>query len=132
MNEVRISGKLGKDMVLRPTSNPNLNVGSFSIAVPKKSKKDPSGYETLWFDVTAFGSVATDNQHSLVKGAKVEITGRLDYQTWLDKESGAKRSKVCLIASELVVEQRQPEEERPYVPVALEPSDNPTFDDIPF
>jgi len=36
------------------------------------------------------------------KGKRVRVIGRLEYQTWNDKESGALRSRAVIVASQVL------------------------------
>lgn len=133
MNEVKISGRIGRDMELRATSRPGFNVGNFSIAVSKKSKKDPSGFETMWFDITVFGAKADQIAYQAVKGAKCLVSGRLDQQSWLDKQTGASRSKVVILANEVEFEApAQHQGEPPRSHGEFVSNSSPTMDNIPF
>lgn len=54
---------------------------------------------TLWIDVTAFDKVAENAVESLTKGDEVLMVGKLQTDEWEDRDSGAKRSKITLIAN---------------------------------
>lgn len=57
--------------------------------------------KTSYFDVVAWRNLAEDAANILEKGMSVIIVGRLEQQTWEDKESGAKRSRVQLLADRI-------------------------------
>jgi single-strand DNA-binding protein len=75
----------------------------FSIACNEYwTDKDGGRQEkTSYFDVVAWRNLAEDAANILEKGMSVIIVGRLEQQTWEDKESGAKRSRVQLLADRI-------------------------------
>ena len=101
-NSVVITGNLSRDPELRfgGSGTPVLRL---SVAVNKSKKNDSGGWdnEGMFFDVTAFGDLAENVASSLVKGNRVTVTGRLDVEKWQDKETGANRTKVAIIADDI-------------------------------
>ncbi len=101
-NSVVITGNLSRDPELRfgGSGTPVLRL---SVAVNKSKKNDSGGWdnEGMFFDVTAFGDLAENVASSLVKGNRVTVTGRLDVDKWQDKETGANRTKVVIIADDI-------------------------------
>jgi single-strand DNA-binding protein len=75
----------------------------FSIACNEYwNDKDGERQEkTSYFDVVAWRNLAEDAANILEKGMSVIIVGRLEQQTWEDKETGAKRSRVQLLADRI-------------------------------
>lgn len=75
----------------------------FSIACNEYwTDKDGERQEkTSFFEVVAWRNLAEDAANILEKGMSVIIVGRLEQQTWDDKETGAKRSKVQLLADRI-------------------------------
>ena len=53
--------------------------------------------ETTFVDVDAFGKTAETIGQYLKKGRPILIEGRLRYETWDDKTSGQKRSKLGVV-----------------------------------
>lgn len=72
----------------------DLDIARFSVAVNRKGKNP----RTDFFDCTAFGHVAANILEYKTKGDPVLIEGHLQQDTWDDKETGKKRSKVVIIA----------------------------------
>ncbi len=57
--------------------------------------------ETTFVDVTLWGKLAELAGEYLVKGKQVMIEGRLKLDTWDDKESGQKRSKLTVVGENM-------------------------------
>lgn len=57
--------------------------------------------DVLFIDVTAFNKTA-EAMMKLSKGQAVSIVGRLQLETWDDKNGGGKRSKHSVIADQIV------------------------------
>jgi single-strand DNA-binding protein len=99
-----ISGNLTRDADLRFTQG-GTAICTFSVASNYRFQKDGDWEEKVsFFDVTVWGqngeqvaSVLGSNG----KGAPVIVSGRLEQQTWEDKEGGGTRSKVVLVADEV-------------------------------
>lgn len=78
---------------------------TFSVAVGHYWT-DASGEKqekTSFFDVVAWRYLAEDVARVLDKGVRVIVTGRLEQRSWEDKDTGAKRSKVEILADEVAV-----------------------------
>jgi single-strand DNA-binding protein len=54
-----------------------------------------------FFDVKVWGPLAENVAHSVVKGCRVVVEGRLEQETWDDAATGEKRSKVVVVAEEV-------------------------------
>ena len=54
-----------------------------------------------FFNVVAWRFLAEDAANVLAKGVKVVVTGRLEQRSWDDKETGAKRSTVEVLADNI-------------------------------
>lgn len=108
-NTVVVEGNLA-----RPPEQSGNGPIKFSICWNARKKDDASGEWTSipnWFDVISWDreQVAAAG---LDKGTRVVVTGRLQQDTWEDKETGQKRSKVVVVADNVArtldrVEQRQ-------------------------
>ena len=66
-------------------------------------------------DVVVFGSRADGIAPRLAKGSKVAVSGRLRWSQWQDKQTGTNRSKLEVIADEVVflTPQQQPTNQAP-------------------
>lgn len=135
-NQVTIAGRLGRDPELRYIPS-GTAVCDIAVAVSDKVKKGDEWVEkTCWCDVTLWGRTAEIANEYLKKGSVVLISGRLEQETWQDKE-GNKRSKLKIVASTMQMgsksdRQSQPESREAAAVGAGEESD--PFDDssIPF
>ena len=90
-NVVVLQGRLTRDPEVKQTQSGKA-VCSFSLAVG--SGKD----QTSFFDITAWEKKAEFAGQYLKKGSAVLVTGSLSQQSWNDKDTGAKRSKVIVNA----------------------------------
>ena len=97
-NNVAIVGNLTRDPELR-FSNSGMAVARLSVAV---SKRRGDGEEKPGFyDVVCFREMAENVAESLTKGSRVMVTGELSWDSWEDRETGAKRSKVEILADDI-------------------------------
>ena len=101
INSVSMVGRVGKmgDNAFRtlPSGVPCL---SFSVALSSYTK-DAAGNlteKTTWVDCTYFGKSALGIQPYVRTGTLLGVHGRLDMSEWLDKATGAKRTKIGVIA----------------------------------
>lgn len=76
---------------------------SFSMAVNHYwTDTDGEKQEKVsFFNVVAWRFLAEDAANVLAKGVKVVVTGRLEQRSWDDKETGAKRSAVEVLADNI-------------------------------
>jgi single-strand DNA-binding protein len=99
INRVVLTGNLTRDPELRSTSG-GTPVCSLRIAVNTR-RKDASGNwvdKANYFDVTVWGAQGENCAQYLSKGRPVAIDGRLEWREWQDKDSGAKRQAVEIVA----------------------------------
>ena len=78
-------------------------VADFGIAYNTRRKNPTSGEwedgDTSFFDITCWDQLAENVAESLTKGTKVIVIGELRMDSWNDKESGDKRTKIKVTAS---------------------------------
>lgn len=91
VNQVILLGRLTRDVELRTTTT-GKNVAELSLAV------DRGNDEADFFDVVAWDKTAELLSQYTQKGSKVLVQGRLRQESWDDKETGKKRSKVVVTA----------------------------------
>ena len=97
VNHVIIIGRLTKDILLKFTSG-GMAIGSFSIAVNRRTKKgDQWVEEASFFDVSLFGKSAEGLAQYLTKGKQVAVEGELRQDRW--EQDGQNRSKVYISAN---------------------------------
>ncbi|MBC7979459.1 MAG: single-stranded DNA-binding protein [Armatimonadetes bacterium] len=102
LNKVMLIGNLTRDPELRHTPKGSA-VADLGVAVNRKIQDGNGGWkdETTFVDVTVWGSSAENAQKYLTKGRGVFIEGRLQMDTWDDKATGQKRSKLKVVADTL-------------------------------
>jgi len=94
LNKVMLGGNLTRDCENHTTPG-GLAICEFGLAVNRRMKdKD----ETCFVNVTVFGKQAEACAKYLAKGNNVYVEGRLVYETWEDRGSGAKRSALKVVA----------------------------------
>lgn len=98
LNKVLLLGNLTRDPELRYTPK-GTAVADLSIAVNRRVSDGSGNWsdETTFVDVTVWGNTAENCQKFLNKGRGVFIEGRLQLDTWEDKQSGQKRSKLKVV-----------------------------------
>ena len=99
LNEVRLIGRLTRDPVLRQTMSGH-SIADFGLATSRKYK-DSAGTqkeETTFVDCSCWGKLAEIVNNNLGKGRLVFVGGRLKFDSWDDKTTGAKRSKLSVTA----------------------------------
>jgi single-strand DNA-binding protein len=102
VNKVQIAGRLTRDPEVRFTTS-GTAISDISLAVSRfwKNDKGESQEETDFIDVTAFGRSAEIIEKHLHKGSPIFVEGRLKLDQWDDKQTGAKRSKLKVIAKSM-------------------------------
>lgn len=98
-------GNLTRDIELRhtPAGAPVCDLGmainrTYYVGSGKDGEKKEKKEETVFVDVTVWGRQAETCAEYLEKGRKVLVDGRLTLDTWDDKETGQKRSKLKITA----------------------------------
>ena len=102
LNKVMLIGNLTRDPELRHTPK-GTAVAELGLAINRVWKDDAGQKqeETTFVDVTLWGRQAELAQQYLSKGNPVYIEGRLNLDTWDDKTTGQKRSKLKVIGENL-------------------------------
>lgn len=102
LNKVMIIGNLGRDPEMRYLPNGSAVTG-FSVAVTRswRNAEDALQEETEWFSVQAFGKLGERVNEHLAKGRKVYVEGRLRTHSWEDKNTGEKKYRTEVIASDI-------------------------------
>jgi single-strand DNA-binding protein len=97
-NKVFLMGNLTRDPELRYTPK-GTAVAKLGLAVNRswRSESGETREETTFVDVDAFGRQAETIAQYLKKGKPIFIEGRLRLDTWDDKQTNQKRSKLGVI-----------------------------------
>jgi single-strand DNA-binding protein len=131
-NSVILIGNLTRDPEIRYTPN-GTAVSDLSIAINEKIKDKEN---TIFVDVTVWDKQAENCCKYLAKGSGVLIDGRLAVDTWDDKQTGKKRTKLKVVASAVQFiggkETKKQGEETKEIETEVEPENNIEDDDIPF
>ncbi|WP_298817741.1 single-stranded DNA-binding protein [Chloroflexus sp.] len=137
LNKVLIIGRLGADPELRYTAT-GTPVATFRVAAGRQWR-DPDGHlhdETEWFQVVAWNRLAEICSQYLRRGARVYVEGRLQTRAWEDAQTGQPRSRVEVVAQDVILldqrESREARSEDVPPPPRREPPPDIGDDDIPF
>jgi len=97
-NKVILAGNLTRDPELRylPNGTPVARIG---LAIGRRWKTETGELkeDTTFVDVDAYGKQAETIAQYMKKGRPILIEGRLRYDSWDDKQSGQKRSKLSVV-----------------------------------
>lgn len=93
INQVILMGRLTRDPEVRTTGS-GKSVTSFSLAVDRGGQDDQADF----FDVTAWEKTGELVAQYLSKGRRALVQGRLRQDSWDDKETGKKRTRVEVVA----------------------------------
>lgn len=104
LNKVQLTGRLGRDPEIRYTPQGNA-VTQFTVASNRtwRTADGQTHDDTEWFNVVAWNKLAEICQQYLRKGSRVYIEGRLQTRSWDDQETGQKRYKTEVIASDMIM-----------------------------
>jgi single-strand DNA-binding protein len=102
LNRVLLIGNLTRDPEVRYTPK-GTAVTDIGIAINRIYSGDDGEKkeETTFVDVTLWGRQAEVAQEYLKKGRQVFIEGRLQLDTWDDKQTGQKRSRLRVVAENM-------------------------------
>ncbi len=143
VNKVILIGNLTRDPEVRYTPR-GTAVADIGLAVNRRlpAENGEKREETTFVDVTLWGRTAELAKEHLRKGRSVYIEGRLQLDSWEDKQTGQKRSKLRVVCEEMQFlggreggERQATREERPQRETrAAEPQRGQEVeaDDIPF
>ncbi len=96
INQVILMGRLTRDPEQRTTTSGKI-IANFSIAVDRGGQDDAADF----FDITAWEKLGELVMQYLSKGRRVLVQGRLRQDSWDDKETGKKRSRVEVTATDV-------------------------------
>lgn len=96
INQVILMGRLTRDPEARTTPS-GKTVVSFSLAVDRAGQDDQADF----FDVTAWEKLGDLVSQYLTKGRRCLVQGRLRQDSWDDKETGKKRSRIEVTATDV-------------------------------
>lgn len=94
MNSTNLVGRLTATPTLRHTPS-GAPVTDLRLAVDRR------GDGTDFLTVTAWNRTAEVATQHLTTGRRIAVSGRLEQQTWTDRDSGANREKVVVVANRI-------------------------------
>ena len=99
LNKVLLAGNLTRDPQVKFFANERA-VADFSIACNRRYRgaDGESKEEVTFVDIEAWGRTAELVGQYLTKGQPCFVEGRLRLDSWEDKQSGAKRSRLKVVA----------------------------------
>ncbi len=105
LNKVLLIGRLTRDPEYRNTTT-GRPVANMRIAVNRRRSFDrESGEtaqeETVFVDITAWERLADFCHNYLTKGRLIYVEGRLRQENWQDRETGANRTKISVVAERI-------------------------------
>lgn len=137
MNQVTLFGNLTRDPELRFTPK-GTAVAKIGLAVKRTFRAEGgSKEETAFIDCDVWGKQAETIQQYCKKGHSLLVNGRLKLDTWDDKQTGQKRSKLTVVVEQFYFTERpekRTEQAQTDVPKQTELGDTPPQDgdDVPF
>lgn len=102
INVITISGNVGKDAVLRVTPN-GKHIATFSL--PAKSGFGENE-RTSWLQCKMFGAMAEKLSASVLKGAKVTVTGEFIIEEW-QRDDGSKATSPTVLVRDIDLPPKQ-------------------------
>jgi len=102
MNQAILIGNVGQEPDVKYLDN-GKPVATFSLAT-SKSWTDKHGVKqtkTEWHNIVAWDKRAQTIEKYLRKGMKLAVVGEIETRTWEDKNTGAKKNRTEIIASEI-------------------------------
>lgn len=88
MNTVKLVGNVGKEVVVKETSNNN-KLATFSLATNEKytDRNNKEVQNTTWHNIVAWGKMAEACEKILSKGKFVSIEGKLVYRQYENSQN---------------------------------------------
>lgn len=89
-------GRLTRDPEMRSTTT-GKSIANFSLAVDRVGQDDQADF----FDITAWEKLGELANQYLSKGRRCLVQGRLRQDSWDDKETGKKRTRIEVVATDI-------------------------------
>lgn len=125
--KANLIGRLTKDVSIKQP-NPEVTVGSFSIAVNRKSKQ---GDATDYFDVVCFNKQAEVVERIFKKGSLIHVDATPQLNQWKDKEGNFK-SKIQFVLNNFTILESNKNNTSDFPKNKPETKEMFAGDDIPF
>lgn len=134
VNKVILIGNVTRDVESKALPSGS-SVASLSLAV-NRSYKTESGAtreEVTFVDVELWGRVAEIAAQYVKKGSPLYVEGRLKMDSWEDKETGQKRSKMKVVGDAIqLLGSKKDADEAPPAPRPKPVAESGEADEIPF
>lgn len=109
LNKVLLIGNLTREPELRYTPSGSA-VCEFGLAINRQYVSNGQEQkETCFVDIVVWSKQAETCSRMLEKGAPVLVEGRLHFEQWQERETGAKRSRLRVVADRVQFLSRSPE-----------------------
>lgn len=110
LNKAMVIGNLTRDPEIRSIPSGQA-VASFTVATNRrwKSQEGEMKDSAEFHDIVAWGKLAEIAEKILKKGRRTYVEGRLQTRSW-EGQDGVKRNKTEIIASDIIVLDKKPEE----------------------
>ena len=103
VNKAFLLGNVGKDPEIRTTQG-GTTVANLSLATTDRQKQGEEWVDkTEWHNLVAFQRTAEVVRDYVKKGSQIMVEGKIQTQSWDDKESGQKKSKTVIFIYELTL-----------------------------
>jgi len=104
VNKVILVGNVGKDPEVKYTPS-GVPVARLSLATNErfKDRNEQTQDRTEWHSIVAWQRLAEIVGEYVRKGTKLYIEGRLQTTSWQDRQSGEKKYRTEIVASDLVL-----------------------------
>ncbi|MBR2626332.1 MAG: single-stranded DNA-binding protein [Lentisphaeria bacterium] len=123
LNKVFLLGNLTRDPDLRGFPN-GQSVCDLGLAVSRRFVSNGQEQEeTCFVDVVVWGKVANNCRQYLSKGSQVMVEGRLQLDTWEDRNGGGRRSRLRVVAENVQFMNRRRDDAQGSAPSSY-PQDN--------
>lgn len=99
LNKVMLIGNLTRDPEVKYIAS-GTAIAQMSVAVNRRAGKGKED-EVAFIEVTAWDKTAEFCKSYLAKGKAIFVEGRLKMDTWDDKQTGQKRSKLSVVAERI-------------------------------
>ena len=97
MNKVTLIGNVGREPEVRSTPS-GQTLAKFSLATSYKTKGEK---HTEWHNLVAWGKTAEIVSDYVGKGKQIAIIGRLQTDSWEDRETGKKMYRTDIVVENL-------------------------------
>lgn len=98
MNQVILVGRAGIDPDKRVVGDKQTSVVTFSLCTSEPIPGRKDDYKSTWHNIKCWGRVADYAYDEIRKGDEVFIQGKIDVESWNDKNTDKKVYKTIVVA----------------------------------